>query len=75
MRRPEGSAAWLDPDHILIESKSEGGTGDWDHALSEDGVEALSLSKYRVGQSLLGAPDPGEALPGWAQRLFSVTPG
>lgn len=73
MLRSDGSAACLDPGHILIESKSEGGEGEWDHALGREGVEPLSLSKYRVGQSLLGADDPEEPLPAWARRLFSVS--
>jgi len=75
LRRPEGSAAWLDPDHFLVESKSEGGRGDWDDALAAQGIVSVSLSKYRVGHSLLGAPDPEEPLPEWARPLFSVTAG
>jgi hypothetical protein len=62
MLRPEGSASALDPDHILIESKSEGGGGDWDEALAAEGVEPISFSKYRLGIEL----------PPWAQPLFSV---
>ncbi len=73
MLRSDGSVACLDPGHILIESKSEGGEGEWDHALGREGVEPVSLSKYRVGQSLLGADDPEEPLPTWARRLFSVS--
>jgi len=72
MERTDGAAAWLDPDHILIESKSEGGTGDWDDALKAEGIEPVSLSKYRVGHSLLGAPDPEEPLAPWARELFTV---
>ena len=58
MLRAEGSAAYLDPDHVLIESKSEGGTGDWDDALKAEGIEAMSLSKYRVGPLAAGRPGP-----------------
>jgi hypothetical protein len=75
LRRAEGSAAFLDPDHILIESKSEGGTGDWDDALQAEGIEPISFSKYRVGHSLLGAQDPEEPLPPWARELFTVSTG
>ena len=60
--RPDGPAAFLDPDHVLIESKSEGGGGDWDDALADAGFEPTSLSKYRVGISL----------PDWLRPLFSV---
>ena len=74
MLRPGGSVARFDAGHILIESKSEGGTGDWDEALAREGVEPVSLSKYRVGQSLLGADDPEEPLPPWARGLFEVAP-
>lgn len=72
MLRTDGAAAFLDRDHILVESKSEGGTGDWDDALSAEGIKPLSLSKYRVGHSLLGAADPEEPLAPWARELFSV---
>ncbi len=75
MRRPDGAAAFLDPDHVLVESKSEGGTGAWDDALSAEAIVPVSLSKYRVGHSLLGAPDPEEPLPDWARRLFTVRAG
>jgi hypothetical protein len=72
LRRPEGAAVFLDPEHILVESKSEGGTGDWDDALAAEGIAPVSLSKYRVGHSLLGAPDTEEPLPDWARPLFTV---
>jgi VTC domain len=72
LRRSQGAAVFLDPDHILVESKSEGGTGEWDDLLAAEGIEPVSLSKYRVGQSLLGAPDTEEPLPAWARPLFSV---
>ncbi|MDQ3588104.1 MAG: polyphosphate polymerase domain-containing protein [Actinomycetota bacterium] len=72
MLRPDGSAAWLSDDRILVESKSEDGEGAWDEALARKGVEPVSLSKYRVGHSLLGADDPEEPLPPWGRRLFSV---
>ena len=75
MLRSDGSAARLDPDHILIESKSEGGGGAWDESLAREGIEPVSLSKYRVGHSLLGAKDPQEPLPRWARRLFTVEAG
>ena len=75
MLRPNGATTQLDPDHILIESKSEGGSGDWDHVLAAEGVEPISLGKYRVGHSLLGAPDHEEPLQPWARRLFNVRAG
>lgn len=42
-------------DRALLETKSENGDSPADHVLAEMGVEPISLSKYRVGMSLVGA--------------------
>jgi hypothetical protein len=51
---------------ILVETKSERGESPADRELAELGLEPISLSKYRVGMSLVGggdrAPQPGAEL-------------
>ena len=49
---------------VLVETKTEGGESPADRALAELGCEPISLSKYRVGMSLVGpardhGPQPG----------------
>lgn len=44
---------------ILVETKSENGDSPADRVLAELGVEPISLSKYRVGMSLVGGADGG----------------
>lgn len=43
---------------ILVETKSNGDSPA-DRVLAELGVEPISLSKYRVGMSLVGGADGG----------------
>lgn len=61
MRRPP-----LRDDVILVETKSESGESPADRALADLGLEPVSLSKYRVGMSLVGGgnhgPQPGADL-------------
>ncbi len=55
---PDGRAVELQGDLVLVETKSESGDSPADRALAQIGVEPISLSKYRVGMSLL-ADAPG----------------
>jgi len=63
LSNPDGDAAEMREGVILVETKSERGESPADRALSDVGVEPISLSKYRVGMSLVGggnrAPQPG----------------
>ena len=61
--RPDGDAARLRDGVILVETKSEQGESPADRVLAELGLEPISLSKYRVGMSLVGGADGG-AQPG-----------
>ena len=66
LARPDGEAAYLHDGLILVETKSQDGESPADRALAELGLEPMSLSKYRVGMSLVGgaedAPQPGSEL-------------
>jgi hypothetical protein len=57
--KPEGEAAVMREGLVLIETKSENGESPADEALAELGLEPMSLSKYRVGMSLVGGGDRG----------------
>lgn len=57
----------MDGDLILIETKSEDGQSPADRELERMSVSTVSLSKYRVGMSLVGSarqfgPQPGSDL-------------
>jgi hypothetical protein len=54
---PDGEAAELHDGMILVETKSERGESPADRVLAELGLEPISLSKYRVGMSLVGGGD------------------
>ncbi|HJS96457.1 MAG TPA: polyphosphate polymerase domain-containing protein [Solirubrobacteraceae bacterium] len=66
LSNPAGEAAGLRDGLVLVETKSERGEGPADRALAELGLAPISLSKYRVGMSLVGggdrAPQPGAEL-------------
>jgi VTC domain len=66
LSHPDGEAAGLREDVILVETKSERGESPADRVLDELGLEPISLSKYRVGMSLVGGgertPQPGAEL-------------
>ena len=66
LSNPDGAAAELREGMILVETKSERGESPADRALDELGLEPISLSKYRVGMSLVGGadhtPQPGSNL-------------
>lgn len=51
---PDGETAELHEDMVLVETKSERGESPADRVLAELGLEPISLSKYRVGMSLVG---------------------
>jgi VTC domain len=69
---PHGRAAEQHPDLVLVETKTENGDGPADRALARIGVEPISLSKYRVGMSLV-ADTPGYG-PQPGSELFDSTP-
>jgi VTC domain len=64
---PRGQTVTLRDGVVLVETKSEDGDGPADRALANLEVQAISLSKYRVGTSLVGqagdiVPQPGSDL-------------
>jgi hypothetical protein len=69
--RPDGAAAALVDDLVLVEVKSEGGRGRCEQLLRAAGVEEVSVSKYRSGIALLARQDP--SLGGDAARCFTRT--
>jgi VTC domain-containing protein len=66
LSNPDGDAAEMRDGVILVETKSERGESPADRVLAELGLEPISLSKYRVGMSLVGGgertPQPGADL-------------
>jgi hypothetical protein len=56
---PDGGEASLHDGLVLVETKTERGESPADRALSDLGVAPISLSKYRVGMSLVGGGDRG----------------
>jgi VTC domain len=58
------AVATLADDLVLVETKSESGESPADRALQELGIEQISLSKYRVGMSLVGGAPGEEREPG-----------
>jgi hypothetical protein len=66
LSNPDGEAAEMRDGMILVETKSERGESPADRVLAELGLEPISLSKYRVGMSLVGGgqrtPQPGAEL-------------
>ncbi len=72
--RPDGDTAALAEGHRLLETKSPDGDSPADRALARAGVEAISLSKYRLGVGMLyaEAEDADPPLGGEAGRLFTV---
>jgi hypothetical protein len=61
---PSGSAVTMASEFVLVETKSESGESPADRALADLGLEQISLSKYRVGMSLVGGAEVREAQPG-----------
>jgi hypothetical protein len=60
----DGAAVTLARDLVLVETKSEHGDSPADRVLDELGIERISISKYRVGMSLVGGARTGEPQPG-----------
>ena len=54
----------IDDHVVLIETKTEAGDGPVDRELARMGLEPISLSKYRVGMSMVGAAGGYGAQPG-----------
>jgi hypothetical protein len=61
---PEGKTSTLAGSLVLVETKTERGEGRANQALAEIGVDEISLSKYRVGMSLVGNASTEDAQPG-----------
>jgi hypothetical protein len=57
-RLPDGPRIRLRGDRVVLETKSEDGESAADVALAEQGVDPVSLSKYRTGVDLLVERDP-----------------
>ena len=68
---PDGKAATPSGSLVLVETKTEQGEGRADQALMEMGVDEISLSKYRVGMSLVGNVSTDDPQPG--SELFSAS--
>jgi VTC domain len=64
LRAPDGAAASMKQDLVLVETKSEDGDSPADRELGRMGIESISLSKYRVGVSLVGGAQGSGAQPG-----------
>ena len=69
---PDGEAARLDPGFAIAETKTAEGDGLWDRALTDAGLEAVSLSKYRIGTGLVRAPGEDAGYAADLKRLFEV---
>jgi len=61
---PDQRAVQLDPALVLVETKTENGDSPADRELRRRGIETISLSKYRVGMSLVGDARTSDAQPG-----------
>jgi hypothetical protein len=61
---PHGQTARLVDSVVLVETKTERGEGRVNSALAQMGVDEISLSKYRVGMSLVGNASTDDAQPG-----------
>lgn len=66
LSNPEGGEATMRAGLVLVETKTEEGDSSAARALVDVGAEEISLSKYRVGMSLVGragdSPQPGSEL-------------
>lgn len=60
----DGDAVTMSRDLLLVETKSEHGRSPADRVLQELGLEPISLSKYRVGVSLVGGAPTDRSQPG-----------
>lgn len=66
LSNPDGKAAKLREGLVVVETKTESGESQADRLLASVGAEPISLSKYRVGMSLIGGVErssqPGSEL-------------
>jgi VTC domain-containing protein len=68
---PDGRTAEMIDDLVLIETKTEHGESPADRELARRGVEPISLSKYRVGMSMVGPATDFGSQPG--SEFFRLT--
>lgn len=61
---PDGNVATMRNDLVLVETKSEDGDSPADSELRRMEIEPVSVSKYRVGMSLVGGAQSFGAQPG-----------
>jgi hypothetical protein len=66
----DDEAVSMQPDLVLVETKSEAGDSPADRELAQMRVEQISLSKYRVGMSTVGRAQRFGAQPG--SELFEL---
>jgi hypothetical protein len=64
LRAPDGTTAAMNEDLVLVETKSEDGDSPADRELERMGIDSISLSKYRVGVSLVGGAQGSRPQPG-----------
>jgi hypothetical protein len=57
LQSPDGDTAAMDESLAIIETKTPDGSGPVDRMLRDEGLDPLSLSKYRLGIGLLVAPE------------------
>jgi hypothetical protein len=67
---PDGKTATLADSVVLVETKTDRDEGSVNHALGRMGIDEISLSKYRVGMSLVGNASPDDPQPG--SELFAA---
>lgn len=67
---PQGKEVTLADSVVLLETKTDREEGRVNRALARMGVEEISLSKYRVGMSLVGSASPDDPQPG--SELFTA---
>ncbi len=68
---PDQRTVELRPELVLVETKTERGDSPADRELRRRGIEPISLSKYRVGMSLVGEARVSQPQPG--SELFAPT--
>ena len=73
LSRPGGATARIRDGLVVVETKSEDGDSPADRALEDAGADEISLSKYRVGMSLVGDAPLEDQQP--AAELFEVAGG
>jgi hypothetical protein len=64
LSRPDGKSAALSDSVVLVETKTDREEGSVNRGLARMGIDEISLSKYRVGMSLVGNASPGDPQPG-----------